>query len=191
MNELPTLREGERLGKWRILRQLGAGGFGDVYEVETPAVPNRTRALKLVPDSTQRSREYDVLIRHVVGGHRAIAPFVDVVTPRNGAPENTIGLIMPVGDESLDERIRSRGPLDDPEARTLFLEISSGLHYLHSGKDFPPVVHNDIKPAPYQLNGVTLLPKINWMRIPHNAAQTAAPINPSHVFAAFTVAAIT
>ena len=42
-----SLETGSRFGRYRIVRQLGAGGMGAVYEVRHPSVP-RPLALKLI-----------------------------------------------------------------------------------------------------------------------------------------------
>src|SRR5438045_9465414 len=50
MSEQPKSREGTQFGPYRLLRLIGKGGMGEVYEAED-TVKDRVVALKLLPES--------------------------------------------------------------------------------------------------------------------------------------------
>lgn len=126
---------------YRIVRQLGKGGMGEVFLAEDTRL-NRTVALKILP---VESVEDSALAKRFVQEGRAAA----AITHPN------VAQIFDVGDEGgiryiameyvegqqLAELIR-QGPLDTPRIVDFAIQIADGLDEAHAHG----VVHRDIKP---------------------------------------------
>ncbi len=131
----------ERVGRFEVVRELGRGGMGVVYEAVDPTLGRRL-ALKLIredlaaPEALLRfGREAQAMARvrhanlvavHEVG-RAAQGPFI--------ATELVEG-------ESLDGRLR-RGPLAPREAALLVAELADAVAALHAAG----LLHRDLKPA--------------------------------------------
>ncbi len=140
---------GRTVGPYRILRLLGEGGMGLVFEAEQQD-PRRVVALKLVrggsflDDSRLRlfRREIEALARLQ---HPSIAPIYDAGRTEDGqhyfAMERVHG-------EPLDAYLRQRpSPATDAAERrwriALFLEVCDAIAYAHQRG----VIHRDLKPS--------------------------------------------
>lgn len=130
-------------GRYRIVRELGHGGTGIVYEA-VDSVLDRPVALKIVlPSLPDRgdyrgrfAREASVLAkirsRHIVGIHEY------------GEHDDTVYFVtelFPDGD--LHRWLQSHGPLDRRAALLLVAQVCEALADAHSCG----VVHRDIKPG--------------------------------------------
>jgi len=173
------LAAGQLFGQYKVVRLLGRGGMGEVYEVENPVLEKRY-ALKLLnreimerPDAAERfKREAKVMARFE---HPNIVKVDDF-----GEIEGHSVLRMELIDGSaVDERglgIRGLGgravtsladlltgyPLPEALVVDLLTQILEGIAYAHG----QGVVHRDLKPAnillnPNPLNPNPLNPKIS------------------------------
>ena len=133
----------ETVGGYRILRLLGKGGMGAVYEAEEPAHKKRV-ALKLV--SAQYSHSRETLQRFRREGLLASS----LVHPRCvfvlGADEDAgrpyiVMELMP--GRTLQDLVREGGPLRAAEAIAKILDVMEGLEEAHN----MGVVHRDVKPS--------------------------------------------
>jgi eukaryotic-like serine/threonine-protein kinase len=135
--------EGQRLGRYRILRKLGSGGMGDVYLAERADDEYQQRvAIKLVragaftPQVQGRLRtERQILARLQ---HPNIARLLD----GGRAPDGTPYLVMEyIEGEPIDAFCdRRRLPLADRIA--LVRTVCAAVHYAHQNL----IVHRDLKP---------------------------------------------
>lgn len=132
-----------RLAGYRVLRVLGVGGMGVVFEAEDPRL-NRRIALKVLKpalavssSAAQRfSREAQAAAKVK---HDGIVTIHDV-----GMDGNVPFLAMELLEgESLDQRLRRQSPLDNPEVLRIGREIADGLAAAHA-RD---LIHRDIKPG--------------------------------------------
>src|ERR1700722_10341867 len=136
------LRIGQRLGSYRIVRRLGAGGMGVVYDAERDDQEFQKRvAIKLLqralasPQSLDRIRAE----RQILAGleHPNIARLLDGGTSPEGLPylvmEFVEGRPLDLFAQNLDRR----------EKLALFREICLGVAYAHRHL----IVHSDLKPA--------------------------------------------
>ncbi len=145
------LTAGSYFGPYRVIRLLGRGGMGEVYEAEHRDLHTR-HALKLInpeivdrPDAKERfKREARVMarLRHPDIVH------VDDFGELDGRIWLRMDLIEGWTDagqtfHSLGELMRVKGPLPEPLVRRLLHEILDGLGFAHESG----AVHRDLKPA--------------------------------------------
>jgi tetratricopeptide (TPR) repeat protein/predicted Ser/Thr protein kinase len=131
-----------RVGRYRILRLLGEGGMGVVYEAEQDH-PRRTVALKVIrpglvsPRLLKRfAQETQILGRlH----HPGIAPIYDAGVAEDGQPFFALELIH---GEPLDEYARL-GSLTLPTRLELLARVCDAVQHAHE----QGVIHRDLKPG--------------------------------------------
>jgi len=132
----------ETIGHYRILRQLGSGGMGLVYEAEDTKLGRRV-ALKFLQQSS--IQDYGALERFLREARSASALNHPGICTIHAIEENEgqsfIAMELLEG-ESLD-KVLARGPL--PVARTIAIgiEVAEALDAAHK----KGIIHRDIKPA--------------------------------------------
>ena len=133
---------GTQIGDYQILKVLGAGGMGRVYQVRN-SITDRIEAMKvLLPDlqgkeelATRFQREIKVL---AALNHPNIAPLLTACTI-----DNQLVMIMEyVEGESLSARLNS-GAIPVLDALNYTEQVLNALAYAHQRQ----VIHRDIKPA--------------------------------------------
>jgi serine/threonine protein kinase/tetratricopeptide (TPR) repeat protein len=129
-------------GKYKILRELGRGGMGEVYLAEDVAL-DRTVALKLLPEEKYRDPESRArLVREAKAAAALDHPYVCSIH-EVGESEGRVFFVMEyVEGLTLRERI-AQGPIPVRQALEIALEAGEALQSAHE-KD---LVHRDIKPA--------------------------------------------
>ena len=136
----------ETIGRYRIIREIGAGGMGVVFLAEDQVL-QRQVALKvlrpqpgLTPEKQAALAERFLRECRVAGRltHPNIAKVYDA-GEGNGCLFLTMELVH--GD-SLRDRIDLLGPMGPPQAVDIARQIATALSYAHSRG----VVHRDIKP---------------------------------------------
>ncbi len=136
------LSPGERAGLWSIVRWIGRGGMGDVYEVErADGAFSQRAALKV---AVQRDgglaegfgRERRILARLE---HPGIARLIDGAVLTDGRPYMVMEYVE---GQSVDEYVHVR-QLGARERIALMLEVADALAFAHAHL----VVHRDIKPS--------------------------------------------
>ena len=132
-----------RIGRYRILGELGRGAMGVVYEAEDPAL-DRVVALKTISLADADGRkEYEkrFLLEAKAAGkltHPNIVTIFDY-----GEEEDTAYMAMELlQGEDLRTRLR-RGPIPPMEAVEIALQVADGLGFAHEYG----VVHRDVKPG--------------------------------------------
>jgi hypothetical protein len=136
---LPSVEEegpqGGRFGPYRVIRELGRGGMGVVFEVEDPATGVHY-ALKVLPRLTPRARREGELLA------RLDHPFVVRIHSANFEAHPAYLVQERVSGRTLAERVDAEGPLPVAEALRIATQIGEGLAHAH-GRD---VLHRDLKP---------------------------------------------
>jgi serine/threonine protein kinase len=130
---------GTRVGRFEVLRKIGAGGFGNVYEARD-AVLGRVVALKFL--RPERRGDVDALLSGAETLARLHHPsFVTVfdVGAFDGLPYVVLERLY---GETLHGRM-SHGPLPAAEALRLATEVTRALAHAHAHG----IVHRDVKPA--------------------------------------------
>ena len=150
--QLEQLRRGKSkgftLGKYRLLRLLGAGGMSSVYLAENPTLRQRV-AIKVLPIKrvdqssylARFQREAQVAFRL---SHHNIARAFDLETSGN-----VHFMVMEyIEGTDLHAKVKAEGPLDVRDAADFVRQAAIGLHYAHE----EGLVHRDIKPANLMLD---------------------------------------
>ncbi|KLU06728.1 serine/threonine protein kinase [Rhodopirellula islandica] len=134
----------ERLGDFRLVREIGRGGMGIVYEAEQESLGRRV-AIKVLPKQSLLTD--DALQSFHREASTAAAMHHSNIVPifGTGQCDGTQYLVMQlIRGESLDKRITAEGPpFDCRTAAEIAAQIADGLAYAHGNG----VLHRDVKPA--------------------------------------------
>jgi len=128
-------------GKFRVVRPLGAGGMGKVYEVEHELTRHR-RALKVLragasADVVQRFLREASAAARIDNSH--VAQTFDAGRLEGGQPYLLMELLE---GETLEERLRRGGPIDPGELAALVHQACEGIQAAHEAG----IIHRDLKP---------------------------------------------
>ena len=138
-------RTGDRVGRFELVRELGAGGFGVVFEAVDSELGRRV-ALKFLRVRLEHSaapgRFVELMRREAATAARLNHP--NIVTLFDvGSWQGLPYLVMELADgETLQQRL-ARGVLSWQEALRLLLAVSEALAHAHRAG----VVHRDLKPG--------------------------------------------
>ncbi len=132
-----------RVGPYRILREIGRGGMGAVYEAERLDGEVRLKvAIKFVPPKLRNTAVLEKFRqeRQILASldHPNIARLLDAGTAADGSPYVVMEL---VNGEPIDEWCRKRNATPR-EIVALFLPVCSAVSHAHLNL----VVHRDLKP---------------------------------------------
>ncbi len=135
---------GRRIGPWRLIREVGRGGMGVVWEAQRVDEEYEQRAaIKVLPagllsaPEIARFREERQILARLT--HPGIARLLDGGTAADGSPY----LVMEyIEGERLDEWAKQRAPSLRDRLR-LFLSVCAAVDYAHRHL----VIHRDLKPA--------------------------------------------
>ena len=132
-----------RLGKYRILKVLGHGGMGVVFQAEDPSL-KRTVALKaMLPALAASAGAGQRFLREAQAmaavEHDHVVRIYQVDEDR-GVPFLAMEFLK---GEPLDERLEREGRLPLPEVLRIGREVAEGLAAAHA----TGLIHRDVKPA--------------------------------------------
>jgi hypothetical protein len=135
-------REGQQFGEYHLLRLLGQGGMGTVYEAEH--VPSERRmALKVLnhsPDSPEARKRFLREGQLAASINHANTVYVFGTEEIDGIP--VISMELASGG-TLKDVVRKRGPLPITEAVDVMMQVIAGLEAAQA----KGVLHRDIKPS--------------------------------------------
>lgn len=141
------LDNGFQLSKYRLIRLLGKGGMGEVYEAQDSL---RHVAIKVLPVASdhQALRLFHRELRIVASfNHACIVPLYDF-----GEQDEYLFLVMPLFAGSLATwRQQQQKRLTPKEVAALVKQAAQALHYAHD----QGVLHLDVKPANFLLRPTT------------------------------------
>jgi serine/threonine protein kinase len=138
----------QAFGAYRILRRIGEGGMGIVYEAEQEN-PRRLVALKVIRGGQGDQRRLRLFEREVQAlarlRHPAIAAIYEAGQSEGGDPFFAMELAPGT---TLSEAMRGNGPAAAalaslPSRLRLFVTVCEAVNYAHQRG----VVHRDLKPA--------------------------------------------
>ena len=137
------MAEYKNFGKYQIIKELGYGGFGVVYQAHD-LVLDRPVALKilhsdLTSDPTFLNRFHQEARFAAKIDHPNIVPVYDY-SQVDGQYFNAMGLMT---GGSLIDHLKKKGPLDPNSALIVFKQILEGVRFIHEKE----IIHRDLKPA--------------------------------------------
>ncbi|MEZ6137388.1 MAG: protein kinase [Pirellulaceae bacterium] len=136
------LSPGEQIGPFEIVRRLGRGGMGTVYEAQDTENQRRI-ALKVlnrpVDDDAARQR----FLREGLLAASINHPNSVFVFGTHQIDRHSLISMELVGGGTLEQRVRERGPLESRRAVDVALQIIDGLQAAYDRG----ILHRDIKPA--------------------------------------------
>jgi tetratricopeptide (TPR) repeat protein len=134
------LRDGAVIGRFELVRELGRGGFGVVWEARDRELGRRV-AFKAVRAGSRRELREERLLREAEAAARLSHP--NIVTLYDvGRSEHGPYLVLELLEgETLSARL-ARGALPPRDALRIAVQIALGLAHAHAHG----VVHRDLKP---------------------------------------------
>jgi serine/threonine-protein kinase len=140
--EEATLPAGARLGKYQIVRLLGAGGMGAVYEAthseigKRVAIKTLSPAIAAIPGARQRFLREAQLTSRL--SHPNIVDLTDM-----GTEGRIAYLVMEMlQGEDLSQRLDRTGPMNPQQLIDLLLPVCAAIQTAHEAG----IVHRDLKP---------------------------------------------
>lgn len=134
--------------RYRIVRQLGQGGMGTVYEAKALRL-NTTVALKETHFTDERLRKQFEREAQLLAGlrHPALPRVIDHFDEGDG-----LYLVMDfIEGDDLWGMLKKRGAFPVDEVSDWADQLLDALTYMHGQE--PPVIHRDIKPQNLKLTG--------------------------------------
>ncbi len=134
----------DKIGKYEVLRKIGAGGFASVYEGRDPYLKRRV-AIKTCATDSEDIRQRFYREAEIAGNleHR------NIVTVFDFGFEDTVPYLVQeyLPGEDLDHRMGRREPFPTPRKLEILEQVAEGLAYAHA----QGVIHRDIKPGNIRL----------------------------------------
>lgn len=136
-------RPGESVAGFRLLREIGHGGFGQVFESEDPILKRKVAIKFLRGDLLNHGSVRDLFLNEA----RAMAAIQHdhvISIHQVGQDGGNLFLVMPLlAGETLASRLQREGILPMVEVQRIGRELASGLAAIHA----KGLIHRDIKPA--------------------------------------------
>ncbi len=137
---LETLRPGDVVGRFELLREAGRGGFGVVFEARDPEL-DRSVAVKTIRRGARLGPASESLAREIEAG-RLRHPNIQTVLGSGRCERGPYVVFEYLSGETLGERL-ARGPLHARQAVGVAVAVARALAHAHA----QGVLHRDIKPA--------------------------------------------
>jgi serine/threonine protein kinase/Tfp pilus assembly protein PilF len=138
-----TERPGTRIGPYKLLQQIGEGGFGVVYMAEQEQPIRRKVALKIIKpgmDSAQVLARFEAERQALaMMDHTNIARVFDAGTTETGRPYFVMELVhgVPITNFCDDNHLTPRERLE------LFVPVCQAIQHAHQ----KGIIHRDVKPS--------------------------------------------
>jgi serine/threonine protein kinase len=154
--------------RYRVMRLIGAGGMGEVYETQDLELGERV-ALKTIAIGARLDAKAMVSLKAEVQlarrvTHRNVCRVFDVGYHHEASSDEASGdsLVIPfftmelLPGETLGQLLRRQGPCSPEEALQLVSQVGSGLEALHHSG----VIHSDLKS-----DNIMLVPEASGTRV--------------------------
>jgi len=134
---------GRTIGKYRIVRMIGRGGMGRVYEAVNVNIRKRV-AMKLIDHELAKNDEANARFqREALAASAVESPYIvqifDAAHTDDGVPFIVMELLR---GRDLGSLLKTEGRLPLDQALLMTAQVLKGLHHAHSAG----IVHRDLKP---------------------------------------------
>jgi FixJ family two-component response regulator len=131
------------VGRYRIVKELGRGGMGIVYEAVDPALERRV-ALKVLRPEYAADTRYEALFLSEARAAAKVSHPALVTIYETGRHRGGLYLAMEfVHGETLHRMLQSRQPFTPEEALRVVARLAAGLEAAHEAG----LMHGDVKPS--------------------------------------------
>ncbi|MCB9846086.1 MAG: tetratricopeptide repeat protein [Phycisphaeraceae bacterium] len=143
IGDAPRERPGQTIGRYKLLEQIGEGGFGSVWAAEQKEPVRRRVALKIIKlgmDTRQVIARFEAERQALaMMDHPNIAKVLDAGATETGRPYFIMELVkgVPILDYCDKEKLDTRARLD------LFTKVCHAIQHAHQ----KGIIHRDIKPS--------------------------------------------
>jgi len=142
-SEFEPAKPGDRLGRYRLVRQIGKGGWGEVYEAEQEEPIHRRVALKIIKlgmDTGEVIARFDAERQALaLMDHPNVAKVFDAGATESGRPYFVMELVEgPTITDFCDQRSFST-----QERLQLFTQVCHAVQHAHQ----KGTIHRDLKPS--------------------------------------------
>ena len=141
--EIRSEQEGDTIGRYKLLQQIGEGGFGTVYLAEQSDPVKRQVALKVIKpgmDSKEIIARFEAERQALaLMNHPHIAKVYDAGTTGGGRPY----FVMELVDGVPITKYCAESNLDAKERLELFTEVCAAVQHAHQ----KGIIHRDLKPS--------------------------------------------
>jgi eukaryotic-like serine/threonine-protein kinase len=146
------------LDRYSIVRRVGGGGMGSVYQARDKRLADRLCAVKemieLFADHSQRAKAVEDFKREAEVLAQLDHPSIPTVFDYFIEGGRYYLVMRWIGGGDLAEQMRVRGGVvDEPTVTKWAVQICDVLHYIHSQK--PPIIYRDLKPANLMIDDKT------------------------------------
>jgi serine/threonine protein kinase len=132
----------ETIGHYRILRQLGSGGMGLVYEAEDTKLGRRVALKFLLETSLRDPAATERFLREARSASAMNHPGICTIYAIEEQDGRTYIAMELLEGESLD-KLLAAGPMSIAKAAEIGIEVADALDAAHK----KGIIHRDIKPA--------------------------------------------
>ncbi|HEY7725009.1 MAG TPA: protein kinase [Anaeromyxobacteraceae bacterium] len=139
---VPPLRAGDRAGKFELVRELGRGGFGVVFEARDLELGRAVAFKALRPRRRFAPGGDEMLRREAEAVARLQHPAIVTIHDLGNGPAGPYLIFELLRGETLAQRL-SRGPLALREAVRAARDVAEALTHAHGAG----IIHRDLKPS--------------------------------------------
>ncbi len=134
---------GSLIGPYEIVRLVGAGGMGVVYEAKDTRLGRRVALKFLPPEYGRDPKAKERFLREARAASALEHPSICNIHDLGETDDGRLYIVMAYyKGETLKQRLRN-GPMSHPEAFEIARQLARGLRRAHEAG----IVHRDIKPA--------------------------------------------
>ncbi|HYP29545.1 MAG TPA: protein kinase [Blastocatellia bacterium] len=146
------------LDRYLIVKRVGGGGMGSVYQAKDKRLADRLCAVKemieLFADENQRAKAVEDFKREAEVLAQLEHPSIPTIYDYFIEGGRYYLVMKWIGGGDLAEQMRLRGGVvDEPSVTKWAIQICDVLHYIHSQK--PPIIYRDLKPANLMIDDKT------------------------------------